>query len=1222
MLQNKTVCILFRITSILSIFLFGACSNQKNTALTRFYHSTNTRYNIHFNAEEAYKETLKTIDANRGDNLSEMLYVFPDNSDSTSSKSSGSFTTTIDKTTKAIKLHSIKVKPKRDPNRRNDADYQAWLQQKEFTPFMDKVWLLLAKAEFHDGNYLRSVTTFMHISKIYGSNPNIVAECRLWTARAYTEMGWIYEAGDILRKMEQAGGAPEKQKGLYSAVKANYLARNKEFAAAIPHLEYAIKKEKDKHQRLRMKYFLGQLYAENGDKANAYKAFGAVQGMNTPYKFTFNAKLQQLQLDSSKGETEIIASLEKMAKSSKNEEYQDQIYYNIGNIYLQRPDTAKAVGAFNKAVKESTRNGYDKAMAQIALGDIYFEKQEYIPAQPCYSEVLSQIKKSHAAYPRVSLRSSILDELVVHVRVMNEQDSLQYLAQLPEEERLQIINKKIDDLKKEEEKKIKEEERQKQVEDSQNRISSWGDIETSLSDNNTSKILQAPISTTNTASFYFYNEPAVTQGRIAFQKQWGNRKLEDDWRRRNKSSSQVGFSDVEEMVDDSLLIATEGILPDTQGVGQSEGSTAVEDIYSVEYYLQQLPLTAEAVKESDELIENALFNIGKIYKDKLGDLSLAIEAFNTNISRFPQTPNLEEIYYQLFLIYMQRGDRGMMTDFRNKLLSEFSKGAYATPLSQPDYEWNFRHMPLLTDSLYNSAYSAYQQADVAAVRRDYQTMNEKYPLTDMMPKFAFLNALTYAQSRDIDKLEENLKDLTTKYPKSEVTPLASDILGRIKDGQVLLSDGTPITNFDWSRAYLSDSILVDEEGKSLVFSDNRDTEYLLLLMFKANAIDRNELLYEVADYNFSNYVIQTYDVGFDTNASYDILQIKGFTSFANVKSYLNRAFAEGGLMHKIDTSINVVPISIENFTNALPLLGLEQYKTFFAEHYKDELPNLIAYWDKNTVDVEELILPDVKEQKDITEQIKETEREKPVESKKEEEVVVVEKQPEKEVNDKEITAEDLLTEEQLAIAGKANDVVESIEDMMSNPVDGIKNLFNTFKSKENLTKEEKAAFKEEQKLEKQRQRELKAIEEVRKDSIRKVEKAQADSIIKAEKALQDSIKAVEKERKERLRTEAEEKKNAEKAIQKAKEDAVKQKENARKEKEREQEERLRQQTKDRREKEKAQDERRKQKEREQKDRLKQREKERSEKEKVQEAARKEKEKQAEEKRRQLDKNKH
>ncbi|MDR1882854.1 MAG: tetratricopeptide repeat protein [Prevotella sp.] len=1163
---------------VLSVFFFASCSNRKNTALTRFYHSVNTRYNIYFNANEAYKESIKARSLNQEDNLSQMLYVFPDNSDSVAMQTpGGDFTTVIDKTTKAIKLHSIKAKPRRDPKRRNDEKYQAWLGQKEYTPFMDKVWLLLAKAEFYEANYLQAITAFMHISRIYGTNPGIVAECQLWTSRAYTEMGWMYEAGNILHQMEIAGGAPDSRKALYSAVKANYLIRNREYTEAIPHLEYAIKKEKDKHQKLRLKYLLGQLYLETGDKAAAGKAFAAVYGMNTPYKFTFNAKLQELQLDTSKKTADVIASLAGMAKSSKNEEYKDRIYTTIGNIYLQRQDTAKAIESYKTAIKESVRNGYDKAMAQVSLGDIYFHRRDFIPAQPCYSEALPQLKKSDTNYPRVSFRSGILDELVVHAKVVHEQDSLQYLAGLPEEQRLEIIRKKVEELRKEEERRLKEEDRQKRQEQEEqgNRITSWDQLETGAFYDPSKKQASRTGSFEqqgSDAQFYFYNEQTVAQGKIAFQKQWGNRKQEDDWRRRSKP----GTSSLDRLDDagQSTAVSADKVDLQSGSVPNQEEKSIVEDMYYVDYYLQQLPFTEEAIKDSNVLIENALFNMGKIYKDKLEDMSPAIEMFNTDIRRFPDTPNLEEIYYLLLLIYMQAGNQDMQAFYRNKLLTEFPRGQYAVPLSEPDFEWNFRHMPLLQDSLYNSAYDAYRRADVQTVRNSYQAMKTKYPFTDMMPKFAFLNALSYAQTRDAKTLEDNLAGLVEKYPKADVTPLAAEILKRIKEGGIILSDGTPVTDFDWSKAYPGDNTTADENGKVPAYSDSLNTEYLLLLMYKSNTINRNELLYQVADYNFSNYVIQTFDLNFETDPPYDILQIKGFGSFAGIRSYINRAFDKEGLMRRIDTSVLVLPVSVDNYTKMSPRLvqGLERYMIFFAEHYGTQLPRLIAHWNKKggidnpkeqpDTDEPDAVLP---EPADDTEHPQTGITFLPAEVKKNDAAVT---QPAKPAKEKQINVDDLLTKEQQEKAGKINDAMESVEDIINNPVDGIKNLFNKYKNREKPTKEEKAEQKERQRSEKQRQKELKAME-----------KAGQDSINRVEKAIQDSIKAEEKQKQRQLQLEHQQKKEAERTAVKAKEDERKQKENERKEKE------------------KVRKAERKEKERLQKERLRQREKERKEKEK-------------------------
>ncbi|MDR1091311.1 MAG: hypothetical protein LBL79_09565, partial [Prevotella sp.] len=673
---------------------------------------------------------------------------------------------------------------------------------------------------------------------------------------------------------------------------------------------------------------------------------------------------------------------------------------------------------------------------------------------------------------------------------------------------------------------------------------------------------------------------------IAFRQQWGTRKLEDDWRRRNKV-----FSGMEDILTAETGSGTNE--PDSLPAGQPENKTPVsKDIYSADYYLQQLPLTPEAIRESDELIENALFNMGKIYKDKLADVGLAIDAFNTDIERFPSTPNLEEIYYQLLLIYMQTGNGSMMAQYRSKLLAGFPDGRYATPLSQPDYVWNFRHMASLQDSLYNEAYEAYRKADTETVRRNYQAMKTKYPFTDLMSNFTLLNALTYAQTRDAGGLMANLASLTENYPKADVTPLASEILNRVKEGKLILSDGSPITGFNWDKAYASSDTTETGAIKALQYSDTLDVPYILLFMFKPKTIDRNDLLYQVADYNFSNYVIQTFDLSFDTDPPYDVLQVKGFESFAAIRSYLTKAFNENKLVRNIDPSVFIVPVSAGNYTTVMPRLGLEQYIKFFNEHYNNLLPQLVSYWKEGKYNIETLPESPEKEKVEPAEPEKEKQPELPAQTNIKP-VRPIDRQPEdgktkQPVNEKEVTADDILSKDQLEKAGK---VIGGIENIINNPVDGIKNLFG--KNKENLTKEEKAALKEEEKLRKQREKELKAIEKNRTDSINKAEKVKNDSIEKAEKAVQDSIKTAQNVKEQQRKLEEQKKKDEAKAILKAREDARKQKEAERREKERLQKERLRQKEKERKDKEKAREQERKVKEKQAEEKRKQREKERN-----------------------------
>lgn len=1207
-MQQRSIIYILLSVSFISVILLSACSTKKNTAVTRAYHSLNTRYNVYFNANEAYKEALDAKIKSYDDNLSELIYIFPynpevsekmlnendflnfydeknssygkglfstissslfeggktQNTNTTNSPSPSGFTTTIDKCTKAIKLHSIKTKPVRDKDKMKYPEYQVWIQQKEFNPFMKNVWLLLGKAEMQDGNYLRAISTFMYTTKMYSKNKDILAECKLWIARSYTEMGWLDEAEITLRRLDADGSVPDNLSGLYASVYANFLMRGQKFKEAIPYLQTAIRSEKNKIQKTRMKYMLGQVYEKIGDNEAAYKAYGDVSGISVQKKYIINAKIAQLAINNRLPKKDVISKLMKLTKKSQYTDYLDKLYYTIGNIYVSQLDTVSAIKNYRLAIEKSKSGGYDKMLASTQLGNLYFERKDFVNAQPYYSTVLQSIKKTDKNYNEIALRSAVLDELVIHIKTVKEQDSLQYIASLPESERLQIINREIEQLKKDEKKRQKEQ-AYPQQEKQENKITSWDDLKSEpLFENKTPYRPQSPYTlqqNLDNAKFYFYNPQTVEQGKIAFQRYWGARKLEDNWRRKNKMTPEIG-----DVYEDNSLIDNRN--ENTRFIGEVDGNRdVIDNIYSPEYYLQQLPLTKAAISASNDLIENALFSMGGIYQYKLEDLSLAAKMYESDVKRFPKSPNKEEIYYQLFLIAMQQDDRSKMLFYRSKLLSEYAGNSYAIMLSEPNYEWNLRNMQYLQDSIYETTYDAYVDSDIKVVRENYQSMQKRYPLSSLMPKFMMLNALTYAQTRDANNLKSNLHKLVSKYPDADVTPMAKDILSHLRDGQVLLSDGTPIRGMMWSLKETTESNQNIIEVDSLQFAENIDSPFLLLLFYKSDVVDRNKLLYQVADYNFSNYLVQTFDLSFEEDNPLEILQIKGFSKYSNIRSYLNKAFQPGGLMERIDPSILIVPVSEEN-TQLFFRKGIDEYIRFYKEHYTNQTPQLVAYWQGELamdINVEKPVLPDSLN----TESHKELEAidvQQPFLQKTKEQNIQSQIVRNKESEDKTTEKKDNHT--------KQVDIVSSVEKVVNNPVDGLKSLFSKYKSKEKLTKDEKEQLKQEQRIFREHEKQIKIIEKARQDSIKAIEKARVDALKQVERERMEAQKRKEDERTRILQ----EKKDAAKTKEKAREDVIRQKEANRKAKRKIQEEQRKEKVKEREQRRKIKDKERKEKE--------------------------------------------
>ena len=126
---------------------------------------------------------------------------------------------------------------------------------------------------------------------------------------------------------------------------------------------------------------MGQLQASIGNKKEAYKAFRHVIRQNPPYELAFNARIAMTEVMAKDNAGKMISRLKRMAASDNNKEYQDQIYYAIGNIHLSRKDTLQAITAYEKGNQKSTRNGIEKGVLLLHLGDLYWTKEKFSDAR-------------------------------------------------------------------------------------------------------------------------------------------------------------------------------------------------------------------------------------------------------------------------------------------------------------------------------------------------------------------------------------------------------------------------------------------------------------------------------------------------------------------------------------------------------------------------------------------------------------------------------------------------------------------------------------------------------------------------------------------------------------------------------------------------------------------------------------------------------------------------
>ena len=918
------------------VFALYSCSTKKNTAGTRFFQAFTTRYNVYFNGEEHYKEQIEKMEKDYEDDYSDFVYIHPAEAyaDPKAPQPSADFERTIEKMEKAIALHSIQKRPKKDRSKMKNPKYREFLKRNEYNPFLHNAWRLMGEAQYLKGDFLASSSTFMYVEKHFTWLPELVAESKIWQIRSYCALGWTNEAENVISRLKPDELTNKRLRTMYNTAYADFLIKSGRMKEAAPYLEKAVDNTGG-IQKTRLRFLLGQVYAANGDNGSAYRMFKEVAGAsNASYRTQLNARIKQTEVYQGANIEPEVKSLQKMARQDRNKDYLDQIYYAIGNLYLSRNDTVKAIENYILANETSTRNGREKAINQITLGGLYFDQFKYDLAQPCYSEAIPQLPDDYPDYELLKRRSDVLDELAVYSQNVTLQDSLLELSKLSPEEQMKVAERLVEELKEKERKQAEEAARQEYMAQASANASQ-------LQSNTTTYTLNTD------KSWYFYNTATKNAGKTQFQKLWGSRKLEDDWRRINKATfSMSDFEeanydeeDEKEMTDSLGNPLSEEQIAEVKKAEEEKAKEA--DPHYPEYYLVQIPKTDEERQNAENIIQEGLFNMGIILKDKLEDVTAAENAFNELDTRFPDNIYRLDMYYNMYLMYIRYGMNDKAEVYRQKVLADFADSKYGLALADPNYIQNLRDMDRVQEELYEKTYDDYLNNRNEAVHQSYDEMMRRYPLSKIMPKFMLLHALAYVPEKKYDEFQTTLKELLVRYPETDITPLASSILKDMARGRKVNGGSTNMRGMIWTIRLTNDTTAQAGDGELTPFDPSIEGEHICLLTYPTDSVSSNRLLFDVARHNFSSYTVRDFDIERMVFGQLGMIVIRGFASLADVEEYSKLLFADKQVA--ISDKIRPVFISKKNFDILLNEgRSFAEYFQFLSERSDDAVEEKIA----------------------------------------------------------------------------------------------------------------------------------------------------------------------------------------------------------------------------------------------------------------------------------------
>ncbi len=728
---------------VLILFIFS-CTTQKNTVITRAYHNLTAHYNVFFNGKMALQDAIRTINQQCKYDFNNLLPVFPYECPNAKNLAGTKLNRTLEKAAKTITNHSITVKPKFKDYRHLTPAQKAFYKKKEYVKWIDDSYLLIAIANVYKGELSKSQQALHKILDTY-KGENTIPYAKIWLARTYILQNRFKDAEPILTDLTKQKNLNKKvQKQVYLTL-ADFYIHKKDYAKAIEPLQKAIKLEKNRRLKAKYTFLLAQLYLYTGDKKMALKYFKKVNKYNPPYELSFYSQLYQATALSPKDNPNAIKKrLLKMLKDEKNEDYLDKIYYTLAQLELNHGDTAQAIEYFKSAIANSS-DPTQKGLTYLTLADIFFKQQNYLIAGKYYDSTLRVLPQTYKDYKKIKLHSKALISLAKNLEIVATNDSLIRLADLPKQQLYAIIDSIIQTVK----------------EKQQQQTTSYGydplDIESQRYASG------MPTQQSQGGKWYFYNPMLISRGKQLFRQRWGDRKLEDNWRLKNKNPVNTGGFDT---------------------TSNPQNKPSPDKLTSREYYLKQIPFSDSAKAALKQKNVEALFNVGLIYENQINDYQKAAYIFETLLKKYPQNKYQLDCYYHLYILYKKLGNYEKSNFYKNKIISEYPNTLYAKILKDPQFLLNMKKNELKAERLLLHTINEYENLNYQNVIDSANLAISKYNASTIIPNMLYLKAKAYGSLGNTDSLTNILQQIIDNYPNSSITPQAKKLLNDIKTGKL------------------------------------------------------------------------------------------------------------------------------------------------------------------------------------------------------------------------------------------------------------------------------------------------------------------------------------------------------------------------------------------------------------------------------------------------------
>ncbi|MDX1666942.1 MAG: tetratricopeptide repeat protein, partial [Saprospiraceae bacterium] len=317
-------------------------------------------------------------------------------------------------------------------------------------------------------------------------------------------------------------------------------------------------------------------------------------------------------------------------------------------------------------------------------------------------------------------------------------------------------------------------------------------------------------------------------------------------------------------------------------------------------------------------IQEALFKLGSLYRDRLNNNEQAVRVLLDLNRRYPENKYELDSWYYLYLAYGEMGQTARADEYKQKIIGKYPSSTYGQLLINPAYAEQLRDREAQLNQYYDLTYEAFQNGNYeTAYDRSQKARLEFGANNALRAKFALLAAMCIGQLKGEEAYKKALTEVVGKYPDTDEQRRAREIL-RLLGGAVAALPG-------------------QQEDLSGAFSPGEDQLHYILVALYDDA-NFNQSKVSVSDYNqkyhrLDKLRIANVFLGEDEESRLPVIVVRRFNDKAEAMTYYR------GVMQNrndfLDRSVNydIFAISQENYRQVLRSRSLNGYEQFFQQAY-------------------------------------------------------------------------------------------------------------------------------------------------------------------------------------------------------------------------------------------------------------------------------------------------